>query len=137
VYALTVPADAKALAVVSAFVWAICGDAHLSQRKSYQFRLAIDEVVSNIIQHGYQGCEDCPPIRIWAEIQERAVTMTIEDGGEPFDITREMPVVDVSLPLEQRNPGGLGVFLVVRYIDDIRYEYVNGHNINRLTIRRS
>jgi serine/threonine-protein kinase RsbW len=132
-YALTIPAHLDALPVVSAFVWAVASDAKLSQAKAYRIRLAIDELVTNIIMHGYANCVGCPPIMMWAEFDTETISFTVEDGGKPFDLT-SLPPPDVNAPLDTRELGGLGVFLVTRYIDSVRYEYVNGHNINRLTM---
>lgn len=136
-YALTIPADPNTLSVVSAFVWAVAAEAKLNQRKAYRLRLAVDEIMTNIITHGYAKCEGCPPIHLWVEIEQYSVSVTIEDGGEPYDITQSETPEDIGLPPEERDIGGLGVFLVVRYVDDIRYEYVNGHNVNRLTVKRN
>lgn len=136
VYAITVPAESRVLGVVSAFMWAVATEAELGQRQAYRLRLAVDEIVTNIIMHGYADCENCPPIQLWAEIYPNTVSITIQDGGVPFDITQASQPDDLDKPPEQRDVGGLGVFLVVRYIDTIRYEYVNGYNVNRLIIHR-
>jgi serine/threonine-protein kinase RsbW len=132
-YALTVPALPESLPVISAVTWAIVSDAHLSYRKAYRFRLAVDEIATNIIQHGAQRAA---PVHLFAEITPRQISIILEDTGIPYDITQEAPIVNVNAPLGDREVGGLGVFLVVRYIDDIRYDYVNGHNVNRLTMMR-
>ena len=139
-YALTVPAYREYIRLVSAFVVAIAADANLPDKKAYRLRLAVDEIVTNTMMHGYgtvQGRDnEDRVVNIYGEITARTISITIEDSAPPFDITQEMPVVDVNAPLDKRDPGGLGVYLVVRYVDDIRYDYVNGHNVNRLTMRR-
>lgn len=139
-YALTVPAYREYIRLVSAFIVAIAADANLPDKKAYRLRLAVDEIVTNTMMHGYgtvQGRDnEDRVVNIYGEITARTISITIEDSAPPFDITQEMPVVDVNAPLDKRDPGGLGVYLVVRYVDDIRYDYVNGHNVNRLTMRR-
>jgi serine/threonine-protein kinase RsbW len=139
-YALTVPAYREYIRLVSAFVVAIAADANLPDKKAYRLRLAVDEIVTNTMMHGYGtvqgGDNEDRVVNIYGEITARTISITIEDSAPPFDITQEMPVVDVNAPLDKRDPGGLGVYLVVRYVDDIRYDYVNGHNVNRLTMRR-
>lgn len=140
-YALTVPAERQYTPVVSSFVLAVAADAQLPERKAYRLRLAVEEIITNTVIHGYgsvqgEGDGEYRVVNVYGEIKGRTISITIEDSAPPFDITQEMPVVDVNAPLEEREPGGLGVFLVVRYVDDIRYDYVNGHNVNRLTMRR-
>ncbi|MEO0563459.1 MAG: ATP-binding protein [Chloroflexota bacterium] len=137
-YALTIPAQLPSLSVVTAFVWAIATDAGLNQRKAYRLRLAVDEIVTNIVEHGYATTTDpsCCLIHIFVEVEPDTISIMIEDAGLPYDITQEAPIVDVNAEPDARDPGGLGVYLVVRYIDDIRYDFVNGHNVNRLVMLR-
>lgn len=135
-YALTIPAEKRCIKAVNAFIWAVAQEAELDNKQAYRLRLAVDETVSNIISHGYADCVGCGPVQIWVEITEQAVSVTIEDTGTPFDMTTADTPDDLGLPPDERDPGGLGVFLVTSYVDELRYERVNGHNINRITIRR-
>jgi anti-sigma regulatory factor (Ser/Thr protein kinase) len=121
---------------VHAFIWAVAQEAALNKKQAYRLRLVVEETVSNIITHGYGDCAESGPVQIWAEIKEETISVTIEDVGTPFDMTRTPPPNDLHLPPEERDLGGLGVFLVVQYADDLRYEHIDGHNINRFTIRR-
>lgn len=134
-YALTIPAEQRVMALVSAFVWAVAQDAQLCQQQAYRLRLAVDETVQNIIHHGHA---DRSPgaIQIWTEINPKGVSVTIEDTGKVFDMSVHPAPPDIHLPPEQRSIGGLGVYLITHMVDDLRYETVNGHNINRLTILR-
>lgn len=139
-YALTVPAHPQSIGVISAFVWAIASDLNLSRSRAYRLRLAVDEIVTNIIQHGYAPCQsynECHhPISLWVEVEIETVSITIEDLGMPYDITQADAPTDLHAPLHEREIGGLGVYLITQYVDDILYERVGGRNINRLTINR-
>lgn len=135
-FALTVPGEVRALPVISAFIWAVAVDAALSKRQAYRLHLAVDEIVTNIVTHGYGQLEDSPPIALWAEVSPVQVSITIQDSGAPYDITQAAPPPDLTQPPELRDVGGLGVYLVVRFVDELRYEYVNGYNITRVVIRQ-
>lgn len=135
-YALTVPAEQRSLAAISAFIVAVTNEANLTHRRAYRLRLAVDETVTNIIQHGYEHhAEDTVPlVHLWAEINPHSVSVTIEDGGTPYDMTQAADPDDLDRPPEERTVGGLGVYLTTHYVDDLRFERANDRNINRLTV---
>lgn len=85
---------------------------------SYDLAHAVDECATNIIEHGYQG----RPGTIEIEIDRLGEDMLIvlRDHAPPFDPT-SVPPPDLTLPLEQREPGGLGIYLTRRMVDDCRY----------------
>ena len=88
--------------------------------------LALEEVLSNVIRHGSKGIEN-PDIRVQFTFEPGAFEFVVSDNGTPYDpLSRPDP--DVSLPIEQRTPGGLGVFLVRRLGDVVKYEYRDGRN---------
>jgi len=60
----------------------------------------------------------------------------LEREAEPFDPTRA-PEVDVSLPLERRRPGGLGIHLVRKVVDSLEYRYVPESRTGRTTFRKT
>jgi anti-sigma regulatory factor (Ser/Thr protein kinase) len=59
--------------------------------------------------------------------------LTIDDDGIPFDPT-QTSVTDLSVPADQRPPGGMGIILLHQMTDGLAYQRVNGHNI--LTIKK-
>ena len=123
------------MALVSAFAWALANEGQLAHKQAYRLRLSVDEIATNIVNYAY-GDDRPGPIQIWSEITPHAVIVTIEDIGHPYDLTQQPTPDDMHLPPEQRSTGGLGVFLITKFVDDLRYERVNGRNINRLTIWR-
>ena len=58
----------------------------------------------------------------------------LDDDVEPFDITRA-PDVDIDAPIEEREPGGLGLHLIRRMVDSVEYEYVKERRQSRITLR--
>ena len=61
------------------------------------------------------------------------LTFVISDSGKPFDPTTKGDV-DTTLPAEERSIGGLGIHLVKQLMDNIQYEYKDGHNV--LTLKK-
>lgn len=99
-----------------------------------QIAIAIDELFSNIAHYAYNP--DVGPATVRVEVQEdpMAVIITFIDHGVPYDpLAKEDP--NVHLSLEEREVGGLGIYMVKKTMDEISYEYKNGHNI--LTIKKT
>lgn len=93
-----------------------------------QVNIAADELFSNIAR--YSGAADAAvDCRVTAN---RAVIRFLDDG-RPYDPTTQ-PEPDVSLSAEEREIGGLGIFMVKKTMDRVSYEYANGHNV--LTIEK-
>ena len=99
---------------------------------SYAIRLVSEEIIVNILNYAYpQQAEGYLTLCLWDEDGE--ITLEFIDGGIPFNpLDKDDP--DISLPLEQREIGGLGIFLVREMMDDVAYTYVNKEN--RLTIKK-
>lgn len=89
---------------------------------------AIDEIFSNIVKYGYKDCSG--PITVeFAELADmRAVQIRVTDEAVEFN-PLEVPEPDITLPIESRTEGGLGIFLVKKTMDDVQYKYENGKNI--------
>ena len=96
-----------------------------------QIDIAIDELFGNIANYAYNP--ETGPATVQVEVEEDplAVVITFIDKGIPYDpLAAEDP--DVTLSAEERKIGGLGVFLVKQTMDDVTYEYKDGHNILKI-----
>ena len=93
---------------------------------AYTFRLACEEIIVNIISYAYPvGVEGY--IRIDVIETQGELCIEIEDGGIPFNpVEKEEP--DITLKLEEREIGGLGIFLVLRLMDVVEYRREGGQN---------
>lgn len=100
-------------------------------RQEFELGLILEELCANIIIHG--GENGASTIDIGIEKRQGMLEIEIRDDGPPFDPT-EAPGVDTCKPLEEREPGGLGVYLVHHFADAIDYQRENGYNI--LIIRK-
>lgn len=98
-----------------------------------QIDVAIDEIFTNISSYAYGEGSGMATVSIDFDDATRTVTISFEDSGMPFDpLTQEEP--DITLPAEQRQIGGLGIFLVKKTMDDMRYQRQGDKNV--LTIEK-
>lgn len=99
----------------------------------FHVTLVLDELITNIIDYGYADFDE-HPIDVTISIQDKTLTIRIEDDAQPFNIL-EAPVPELDLPLDERNRqvGGLGVHLVKSMVHLINYERKDGKNILTLT----
>ena len=96
-----------------------------------QIDVAVEEMFVNIAQYAYAPGVGDAVIRM--EVEDGYAVVTLKDWGVPFDpLAKEDP--DVTLPAEERRIGGLGIFMVKKSMDDVRYTFENGQNI--LTIKK-
>ncbi len=124
---MTVPATLDSLGAIADYVMAAAAAAGLDKRASYSLRLAVDEIVTNIIVHGYADAGLQGTLDLSADIDDRTLTVAIEDSGVAYD-PHQAPVPDTSLPLEERPIGGLGVYLALKSVDEFLYERVGARN---------
>ena len=113
------------------WVASCCGADRLDDDLTFKMTLAIEEAVTNLIDHAFA---DLPPphlITVRLAITAELVAAEIIDNARPFDPTAA-PDPDLSLPLEQRDPGGLGVHLMRSMMDGLQYRRSDGRNILRL-----
>lgn len=91
----------------------------LSEEASQDLKLVLEEVVSNIIKYAYTDRE-CHSIRVRASQAGAHVKLEIIDDGKPFD-PLSMPAPDLTIPIHERPPGGLGIYLAKVLTDSIEY----------------
>ena len=95
--------------------------------------VVIDEVFSNIAQYAYPNGGGDVTVCVESLAQPAGMSMTFIDKGLYYDpLQKEDP--DITLGINERQVGGLGVFMIKKLMDDIRYEYKDEQNI--LTIRK-
>lgn len=96
--------------------------------------LAIEELFTNMVKYSTGSKTD---VRIEMTGIDRGVEVTLIDYDvDRFDVTAR-PDVDVSLPIEQRKPGGLGLHLIRRLLDSIQYDYTESSRQSRITFRKT
>jgi anti-sigma regulatory factor (Ser/Thr protein kinase) len=104
----------------------------IDQRLLPTVDLAVEELFTNMVKYGIGSTA---PVRVELDAIAGGVELRlIDDDVEPFDITRS-PDVDIHAPIEEREPGGLGLHLIRRMADSIDYEYVKERRQSRLALR--
>ncbi|MCR4645321.1 MAG: ATP-binding protein [Oscillospiraceae bacterium] len=125
---LTIAATIDALDAVNELVEAQLDETDCSMRARMQIGLAVEEIFVNIASYAYAPETGEATVQVGLTPDGSAVCITFIDQGVPYDpLAKEDP--DVSLPLEKRPVGGLGILLVKNIMDDVRYEHTDGKNI--------
>ncbi len=111
---------------LAAEVSAWCGRQALSEEVDYQVNLVLDEVVSNVIRHGYRDKRQ-HEIRVDLDFLDGELTIQVEDDGVHFSPLQVSPP-DISKPINERPVGGLGIYMVRQIMDSLDYRRENGRN---------
>jgi serine/threonine-protein kinase RsbW len=101
--------------------------AGLDERAVYHCQMAVDETLTNVIEHGFSFEGQDKEIEVNCTVEDDGFVITIIDGGPVFNpLEHESP--DPSAPLDDREPGGWGIYFIRRLMDDVRYEWAGEHN---------
>ena len=130
-YELEIAAEIEKLPVVLAFLEQHLEEADCPPKVQMQIAIAAEEIFVNIAHYAY--APGTGNAKVWLELSPEPVTavITFLDRGVPFDPLAK-PDPDVTLSAEEREIGGLGIFMTKKTMDDVRYEYCDGQNILRL-----
>ena len=122
------------IADVAAKIDAFCEAHELAPDVAYAVNLSIDEILTNAISYGY---DDDDPHRIEITVRRGAdlIVVVVRDDSAAFDPSAGGPEADLEAGLEDREIGGLGIFLVHQMMDEVEYERVDGRNVVTLTKR--
>ena len=129
---LTVPGNLPSLGEIRKYVTAAANAAGLDKRATYRLNLAIDEIATNIITHGYEEAGLEGVLDLHAVIDEKTLAISLEDTGAIYNPYGSEIDLDLELPLEKRKIGGLGVYLTIQSVDKFLYERIS-QNRNRHT----
>ena len=129
---LVIEAATENLPEVQAFVEQQLEAVDCSPRAQMQFGIAVEEIFVNIANYAYAPDKGKATVRVELTEDPTTVTITFVDHGVPYDpLAKKDP--DVSLAADEREIGGLGIFLTKKTMDDLHYEYRDGKNILTLT----
>ena len=98
---------------------------------SFHVQLALEELVVNVMSYAYDD-EESHGIEVTLVSEDDALTIDIVDEGLPFDPLHDAPEPDIDAGVEERRVGGLGIFLVQKMMDEVRYR--RDGDRNRLTL---
>lgn len=128
---LTIDATIENIATVTAFIDEQLVHRDCPMKTKRQVHIAIDELFGNIAYYAYHPEKGIVTVRAEVTDNPLAVVITFIDNGTPYDpLAKADP--DTTLSVEERDIGGLGIYMVKKTMDDISYEYRNGQNILRI-----
>jgi len=104
----------------------------LPESRTFAMQVCLEELMSNIVQYGKPSpppIESVNPllISVTVEALPDRTTMTIEDNGRPFNVARA-PAKAIDQPLDQLQPGGLGIYLIKNFASTLRYSRTESGN---------
>ena len=129
---LTLHNDVQQISKLADFVDAIAEEASIDSSLAMSLNLALEEAVTNVVMYAYLAGDE-GDVDIVAELSDGSLLFTISDKGIPFDPTKKEDA-DITLGVEERQIGGLGIFLVRQLMDTVEYERKDGYNI--LTMKK-
>jgi anti-sigma regulatory factor (Ser/Thr protein kinase) len=125
---LTIDAKVENVEEVTAFVKEELKLLNCSSKVLMQIEVAIDELFSNIAYYAYKNSQGKATVRVEVSNDPLAVLITFIDNGIPYDPLKKKDP-NILLSADDRQAGGLGIYLVKKMMDEIVYEYKEGKNI--------
>lgn len=124
----TFPAKTEALSDVLGFVEQMLDSFECPIKIQVALCVAIEEVFVNVAHYAYGEGEGNMSLGIGFDEESRAITFRMIDKGIPFDPLKK-PDPDISLSADEREIGGLGIFITKKTMDSLTYTYENNENI--------
>ena len=128
---LTIAATVENIETVTDFVNEQLESLDCPMKAQMQIDIAIDELFGNIAQYAYNPEIGQATVRVEVVEDPLSVVISFIDNGVPYDpLAKADP--DTTLSAEEREIGGLGIYMVKKTMDDITYEYKDGQNILKI-----
>ncbi len=116
----TFPAKFEYLDEIRDYIAEAARRSGFTDKEIYSLQLAADEAASNIIEHAYEGITN-GSIDLSCDMREDVFTIIMRDEGKKFDPSK-VKLPNLKADLSERQIGGLGVYLMRKLMDDVRYE---------------
>ena len=129
---LVIKNDISEISKLATFVEELSEELNLTPELNFNLNLVLEEAVSNVILYAY-GKEVQKEIALLANMSNNNLIFVLTDSGKEFDPTK-VPDADVTLSAEEREIGGLGIFLIRQIMDMVEYQRIDGKNV--LTMRK-
>ena len=123
---IKIRAVAENMSVVTDYLTECLEKKGIPEKHIYALNIAADEIFSNIAKYGFT--HEAGEVDILVETGESGVRLTFTDSGRPFN-PLEADDPDITKKAEEREPGGLGIFMVKKLMDKTEYRYENGRNV--------
>lgn len=119
-YALCVKSRLANLAQIAAFVGEQAERLGMDDDQIFAVQMAVDEACTNSMEHAYHG-QESGEVTVCCYAEENDLVIKITDFGDTFN-PQQIPEPDLSLPLEERHIGGLGLYLMRRMMDSVTFQ---------------
>jgi len=131
------PRTLDALEPIRKYVQDAAQSAGLEHKAIYKLCLAVDEIATNVVLHGYEEAGLSGDLKIDASMDNNTLVIQLEDHGKPYDPNfHALPNADdLAESLEQREIGGLGIYLALDGVDDLQYTTTDKSNVHRFVVR--
>jgi len=126
-----------ALESIRDYVTDAAKSAGLEHKAIYKLCLAVDEIATNVVLHGYEEAGLNGDLKIDAALENDTLVIRLEDHGKAYDPNfHAVPDAnDLAQQLEQREIGGLGIYLALDGVDDLQYSTTENGNVHRFIVR--
>jgi anti-sigma regulatory factor (Ser/Thr protein kinase) len=133
----TFPGTLDSLEPIREFVAKSAAAAGLDRSTVYKLCLAVDEIATNIVTHGYEEAGLTGDISVRTDALDGSFQVDLKDNGRSYDPgTHEQQTgTDPDLPLDERRMGGLGILLARDSVDDLQYRSGADGNIHRFIVK--
>ena len=128
---LTLHNDISEVPQLNDFIEAVAERLGIEPSTALQLQLAVEEAVVNVMDYAYPP-DSVGEVSVATTSDGQCLKIVISDSGTPFDPTQQEKA-DISLSVEERQIGGLGIFLVNEIMDTVSYERKDGKNVLTLT----
>ena len=116
---------------VNLFVHKSIKQFEVSKRALMQLDVVVEEIFVNIASYAYSPNTGLVKIQLKTDIEPLSISLTFIDSGVPYN-PLEKSDPDVNLSADDRQIGGLGIFLTKNFVDDISYQFLDGQNILKI-----
>jgi serine/threonine-protein kinase RsbW len=130
---LVIKNEISEIAKLSLFVEELSEELDLSPDLTFNLNLVLEEAVVNVINYAYPKNES-QEISLSAQKIDDNLYFVLTDSGKEFDPT-QVPDADISLSAEDRQIGGLGIFLIRQIMNKVEYQRIDGKNVLTLEKR--
>ena len=129
---LVIKNDISEISKLATFIGELSEELDFTPELNFNLSLVLEEAVSNVILYAY-GKEEQKEISLVAYLSDNNLVFVLTDSGMEFDPTK-VPDADVTLSAEEREIGGLGIYLIRQIMNTVEYQRIDGKNV--LTMRK-
>ena len=119
--------DISGISRLAGFIDEVAEKFSLPMDLVFSLNLVLEEAVTNVIMYAYPK-EEHEFIYLSADIKDGSLVFVLTDSGKEFDPTL-IPDADISLSAEERQIGGLGIFLIRQIMNEVKYERIDNKNV--------